>query len=240
MAIVGSRAASPYGAALAHRLAADLAALGVVVVSGLARGIDAAAHRGALAGGGRTVAVVPCGLDRVTPADHAALALQIAERGTLLSEIGTGSPFGPGAFVRRNRLIAALAAVTVVVEAAEHSGALTTASWAQALGRTVLASPGDVDRPTARGTLALLRAGARPCADAGDVLAMLRAVAAAPVETAEPAERMASALDATPRTLDDLAARAALEPPAALAELLRLEWAGVARPRPGQRWTARE
>lgn len=236
---MGSRAASPYGASLAHRLSADLAALGLVVVSGLARGIDAAAHRGALAGGGRTVAVVPSGLDRVTPPNHAGLADSIAERGTLFSEIETGSPFGPGAFVRRNRLIAALAAVTVVVEAAERSGALTTASWAQALGRPVLASPGDVDRPTALGTLALLRAGAKPCADAGDVLSALRAVAAPPAAPADPAERMASALDATPRTLDELSVRAALEPPAALAELLRLEWAGIARPRPGQRWTGR-
>jgi len=239
VAVVGSRAASPYGATLAHRLSADLAALGVAVVSGLARGIDAAAHRGALAGGGRTVAVVPSGLDRVTPADHTALAQEISQRGTLLSEIESGSPFGPGAFVRRNRLIAALAAVTVVVEAAERSGALTTASWAQALGRPVLASPGDVDRPTARGTLALLRSGAKPCADAGDVLAAIRAVAAPPAQPADPSARMASALDAKARTLEDLAARAALEPPAALAELLRLEWAGVARPRPGQRWTAR-
>jgi len=239
VAIVGSRAASPYGESLAHRLSADLAALGLAVVSGLARGIDAAAHRGALAGGGPTVAVVPSGLDRVTPAHHAALAEGIAERGTLLSEIETGSPFGPGAFVKRNRLIAALSAVTVVVEAAERSGALTTASWAQALGRPVLASPGDVDRPTSRGTLALLRSGAKPCADAGDVMAALRTLATASAGPPDPSARLASALDATPRTLDELASRAALEPHAALAELLRLEWAGVARSRPGQRWTAR-
>jgi len=239
VALVGSRAASPYGTQLAHRLAADLAALGLAVVSGLARGIDAAAHRGALAGGGVTVAVVPSGLDRVTPAHHAALADDIAARGTLLSELATGAPFGPGAFVRRNRLIAALAAVTVVVEAAERSGALTTAAWAQALGRPVLAAPGDVDRPTARGTLAMLRGGARPCADAGDVLAALRPLAAPAAAAADPAARMAAALDAAPRTLDELAARAGLEAPAALAELLRLEWAGVACARPGQRWTAR-
>lgn len=239
VAVVGSRAASPYGAALARRLAADLAGLGLAVVSGLARGIDAAAHRGALEAGGHTVAVVPSGLDAVSPAHHAALAEEVAGRGTLLSEIAGGPPFGRGAFVRRNRLIAALAAVTVVVEAAERSGALTTASWALALGRPVLASPGDADRPTARGTLGLLRAGARPCADAGDVLAALAAAGPGRDAPAEPAARMAAALDATPRTLEDLAARAALEPAAAFAELLRLEWSGVASPRPGQRWTAR-
>lgn len=239
VAVVGSRAASPYGAAQAHRLAADLAALGLAVVSGLARGIDSAAHRGALAGGGRTIAVVPSGLDRVTPAHNADLAGEILGRGgTLLAERATGAPFGPGAFVRRNRLIAALAAVTVVVEAAERSGALTTAAFAAALGRTVLAVPGDVDRPTVHGCLALLRSGARPCAGAGDVVAALRAAGSAD-EPAGPAARLAAALDATPRTLDDLAARAALEAPAALAELLRLEWAGVAARRPGQRWMAR-
>lgn len=239
VAIVGSRAASPYGATQAGRLAADLAALGITVVSGLARGIDAAAHRGALAGRGRTLAVVPSGLDRVTPAHHAGLADEIAARGgALLSEIESGAPFGPGAFVKRNRLIAALSAVTVVVEAAERSGALTTAAWARALGRPVLAVPGDVDRPGARGCLALLRGGALPCADAGDVHAALRAAAPGSA-TADPAARVAAALDAQPRTLDDLAARAAVAAPAALAELLRLEWAGVALRRPGQRWTAR-
>lgn len=241
VALVGSRAASPYGLAQAQRLAADLAALGLAVVSGLARGIDAAAHRGALATGGVTIAVVPSGLAHPTPAHHAALADAIAERGgTLLTEVGEGAPFGRGAFVKRNRLIAALAAVTIVVEAAEKSGALTTAARARALGRPVLAVPGDVDRPTVRGCLALLRAGAAPCADAGDVLAALRAAAPAPASPpADPAARLAAALDAAPRTLDDLAARAALAPHAAHAELLRLEWAGVAVRRPGPRWAAK-
>ncbi|MCC6347984.1 MAG: DNA-protecting protein DprA [Candidatus Eisenbacteria bacterium] len=238
VAIVGSRAASPYGTELSRRLAADLAALGLTVVSGLARGIDAAAHQGALSGAGATIAVLPSGLDRVTPEHHATLAADVARRGTLLSEFAAGPPFGPGAFVRRNRLIAALAEVLVVSEAAERSGALTTAAAARALGRTVLAVPGDADRPTSRGTLALLRTGARPCADAGDVLAALRAVGQ-PAQAADPAARLAAALDGTPRTLDDLAARARMEPQAALAELLRLEWAGIARARPGQRWIAR-
>ncbi len=239
MAVVGSRAASRYGAEQARRLAADLSGLGFAVVSGLARGVDAAAHRGTLAAGGVTVAVVPSALDRVTPAHHAALADDIVARGgTLLSEIGEGGPFGRGAFVKRNRLIAALAAVTVVVEAAERSGALATAARARELGRPVLAVPGDVDRPTVQGCLALLRGGARPCAGAGDVLAALRDAGPGEVP-ADPAARLAAALDATPRTLDDLAARSRLEASATLAELLRLEWAGVAVRRPGQRWTAR-
>lgn len=173
VAIVGSRAASLYGLEQAGRLAGDLSRLGFVVVSGLARGIDAAAHRGALEAGGRTVAVIPSGLDTITPRHHEALAGEIAARGTVLSEWARGSPFGPGGFVKRNRLIAALAGATVVVEAAEKSGALITAAFASGLSRPVLAVPGDVDRETARGCHALIRRGARLCGCAGHVIEAL-------------------------------------------------------------------
>ena len=169
VAIVGTRTATPYGLRLAARLASDLAARGIRVVSGLARGVDAAAHEGALAAGGRTLAVIPSALDHVTPATHAQLAARIAHAGAVISEVAQGGPFGRGAFVRRNRIIAALAGATVVVEAGEESGALATAAVARELGRALLAVPGDVDRPGAQGTLALLRRGARPCADAADV-----------------------------------------------------------------------
>src|SRR5439155_1170886 len=160
VAIVGSRAATPYGLERAGRLAADLARLGLVIVSGLARGIDAAAHRCALEAGGVTVAVLPGGLDAITPATHLGLAQRIARRGALLSEWPAAYGVRPGLFVRRNRLIAALSQATVVVEAAEKSGALSTAAVARRLGRPLLAVPGDVDRPTSRGCNALLRAGA--------------------------------------------------------------------------------
>jgi DNA processing protein len=245
VAIVGSRAASPYGRSMATRLARDLAGLGFTIVSGLARGIDAAAHDGALAAGGTTVAVVPSGLDQVTPPAHDALAATIAGRGTLLSEVAAGPPFGRGAFVRRNRLIAALAATTVVVEAAERSGALSTAAAAVALGRGLCAVPGDLDRPTARGVLALLRGGARVCADASDVLAAgaspPRAPAARPegatsAAAAAPLARLAAALSDTPRNAETLAAACGLPLSETLAALLRLEWAGLARPAGGQRW----
>jgi DNA processing protein len=261
VAIVGSRAASPYGTEQAGRLAGDLARLGFVVVSGLARGIDAAAHRGALAAGGRTVAVLPAGLDAITPAYHAALAEAIARRGALVTEWAAGPPRGRGVFVERNRLIAALAAATVVVEAAPRSGALTTAACAARLGRPLLAVPGDVDRETARGCHALIRGGARLCERAADVLAALggagiagrspaggeppaRATppgggrdAAPGAEGGEGVEgRLLAALDGVPRTVDTLAARAGLEVPRALAALVALEWAGAAAARPGQRW----
>lgn len=235
VAIVGARAATPYGLGLAERLARDLAARGLTVVSGLAHGIDAAAHRGALAGGGRTVAVIASACDRVTPPDHEPLAARIAERGAVLSEVAHGGPFGRGAFVRRNRLIAAMSAVTVVVEAGARSGALGTAELARTLGRPVLAVPGDVDRPLAQGPLALLRRGARLCVDAADVLAVLPA--ALPAQG--PEERLLAALGESPESLEALAARAGLEGHDALARLLRLRWSGSAVAHPGGRWSAR-
>ena len=240
VAIVGARAATPYGASLATRLAADLARLGVVVVSGLARGIDAAAHRGALAAGGVTVAVLPSGLDCVTPSHHQDLAEQIvAGAGTLMTELAAGGPRFKGEFVKRNRLIAGLCAATVVVEAAEGSGALHTAAFAQALGRAVLAVPGDVDRPASRGAHALLREGARLCEDAGDVMRTIaewRASHGGSAAICGPEERLLEMLGSEGLLAEDLAARAGLDLPQTLAALLSLQWAGLAAPLPGQRW----
>jgi len=249
VALVGSRAASRYGMEQARRLAADLAGLGLVVVSGLARGIDAAAHRGALAAGGRTVAVIPSGLDAITPRHHRDLAAEIADRGALLSEWECGDPRGKSVFVQRNRLIAALAAATVVVEAAQGSGALTTAGFARRLGRPVLAVPGDVDRETARGCHALLRRGATLCEGAGDVLDVMGRVPApvrerAPVPPPAGAStagdttqaRLLAVLTRDPATVDAIAADAGLTVPEALGGLLALQWAGIASARPGQRW----
>ncbi len=236
VAIVGSRAATPYGLAIADRLARDLAAHGVVVVSGLARGIDAAAHVGALAGGGRTVAVIASSLACITPECHLPLAIRIAAAGAVVSEVSEGGPFGRGAFVKRNRIIAALAAATVVVEASEHSGALSTAAVARALGRALLAVPGDIDRPASRGTLALLRAGARPCADAGDVLAVL---GPPPLDALDPDARLRARLTASPAGVESLAVACGLAPADALARLLKLTWSGLAVSHPGGRWSSR-
>ena len=233
--VVGSRAASPYGIAQATALAADLARLGFVVVSGLARGIDGAAHRGALEAGGASVAVLPGGLDEVTPRHHAELAESLCERGGLLSERASGPPPFRGTFLERNRLIAALAAAIVVVEAAMRSGALATAAAARRLGRPVLAVPGDVDRETSRGTHALIRAGAAVCECVNDVLQAVDR-GANPGARAAPAMRLRDALGAEPRTTDDLARATQLPVDAALALLLELEWAGVALAVPGQRW----
>jgi DNA processing protein len=247
VAIVGSRAASPYGRERARALARSLASLGLGVASGLARGVDAEAHEGALAAGGRTVAVLPGPPEAITPPEHAGLAARVAARGTLLTEVPPGAALTRARFARRNRLIAALACVTVVVEAGETSGALITAAHARRLGRPVLAVPGDVDRPTARGTLALLRGGARPCGDASDVLAALAEGVPAPVRGTRlaivpraaddtPERRVLAAMAGGVTTVDEIAVRARLEPGAVLAALLGLEWNGLVRREPGGRW----
>jgi DNA processing protein len=254
IAVVGSRAASPYGVAQAMRLAGDLARLGFTIVSGLAHGIDAAAHRGALAAGGRTVAVIPSGLDAITPRHHAMLAESIAERGALVSERPGGPPYGKGAFLERNRLIAGLASATVVVEAAARSGALNTAEWARGLGRPVLAVPGQVDRETARGCHRLIREGATLCEDAGDVLEVVSgrgarrrfrsdasATGGAPAipDGIEPTPeaRLLAVLGRDALTVDDLARAAGLALPEALAALTALGWSGAAVAHAGQRWS---
>jgi DNA processing protein len=173
VAIVGSRNASPYGEEMAHRLAASLAAAGLVVVSGLARGIDAAAHRGALDGGGQTVAVMGTGPDTIYPARHASLARRIASRGALVTQFPPDTPPLPHNFPLRNRTISGLSLGVVVVEALCRSGAMLTAGSAGDQGRVVMALPGSVHNPNSEGCHALIRDGARLVTGAADVLAEL-------------------------------------------------------------------
>ncbi len=170
IAIVGSRRASPHGMSVARRIAREIASSGFVVVSGLARGIDAAGHRGALEAGGRTLAVLGSGLDRIYPAEHRRLSESIAARGAVLSEFPFGTAPLRRNFPERNRLIAWLSWATIVVEATRDSGSLITADLAADEGRAVHAVPGAVGDPNAEGTNALLRAGALVCRDACDVL----------------------------------------------------------------------
>ncbi len=172
VAIVGARACSHYGASVAASLARDLAEAGVLVVSGLARGIDSAAHRGALQAG-TTVAVLGCGIDRDYPRTHASLAAEIARDGLIVSEYPPGVEPAPWRFPARNRIVAGLTLATVVVEARERSGALITADLALDEGREVLAVPGEITSQLSRGTNHLLRLGAVPVTCAGDVLRVL-------------------------------------------------------------------
>jgi DNA processing protein len=268
VAIVGTRTATPYGRAIATRLGRELAALGVSVVSGLARGIDAAAHEGALEAGGPTVAVLPFGVEPVLPHGHAALAERIAAHGAVIAEWPRPLGFHSGLFLHRNRIIAGLADATVVVEAGARSGALSTARVALSLGRPCLAVPGDVDRPGSRGPHALLRAGARPCEGVADVLDALpraeesvesargrRAERARPspstrsdrsapstvpsLEADPVGVRLLGALDERGVAVEELARRLGWDVPRTLAELLPLEWSGVVERRPGARWARR-
>lgn len=173
VAIVGTREASPYGLRVARGLARAFAEAGAVVVSGLARGIDTAAHEGALDGGGKTIAVLGTGPDVAYPVGNRRLLETIARQGLVISESPPGARAGPGCFPRRNRIIAALAKATIVVEAGFKSGALNTATQADELGRVFAAVPGPIDLPRSMGSNQLLRDGAQVITSNGDALGLL-------------------------------------------------------------------
>lgn len=230
VAIVGTRGASSYGERITRELAGAFARAGVAVVSGMARGIDACAHRAALEHAGRTVAVLGTGIDVAYPAAHRELHAEIARRGLVLSEELPGDRANGGSFPRRNRIIAALAQATIVVEAPARSGALITASHALELGRIVAAVPGPVDSALSTGTNELLRDGAHVIASAADALALVGATP--PVRSlpalATPAERAVwKALECGPAELDLLAARAGLPARECMAAVTALELVGV-------------
>jgi len=170
VAVVGARACSGYGASVARMLGRELSSAGLVVVSGLARGVDAEAHRGVLDAGGPTVAVLGCGIDRDYPAAHAELARRIAATGLVVAEYAPGVEPAPWRFPARNRIIAGLCRATVVVEARERSGALITADLALEEGREVFAVPGEIGSSLSAGTNTLLKLGAAPLTCAADVL----------------------------------------------------------------------
>jgi DNA processing protein len=170
VAIVGSRAATPYALEVGERLAAELAARGIVVVSGLARGVDSAAHRGCIGAHGETVAVLGSGLDRVYPPEHRSLAARIADKGLIISELGPGAPPLQEHFPLRNRIISGISLGVVVVEASEKSGSLITARCALEQGRDVMAVPGSVLTGRNRGSHSLLKDGAKVVESADDIL----------------------------------------------------------------------
>jgi DNA processing protein len=193
ISVVGARACTSYGSYTAGAIGADLASAGVAVVSGAALGIDAAAHRGALAVGGPTVAVLACGIDRVYPRAHEVLLRAIAERGAVLSELPPGSTPTRFRFLHRNRVIAALGSGTVVVEAARRSGSLVTARLAAELGRVVMAVPGPVTSDQSAGTHELIRDGAMLVTEAGQVREACSSLTAVVAPHPHPASEGASA-----------------------------------------------
>ena len=243
VSIVGSRKPSQYGLLVAEKLAKDLAVLGVTVVSGMARGIDTAGHKGALAGGGRTLAVLGCGLDVVYPRENKSLMDRITENGVVISEYPLGTPPESWHFPARNRIISGLSLGTVVVEAAEKSGALITADFALEQGRDVMAVPGNVVSLLSRGPHRLIRQGARLVEGAGDIIDEmgLERLFPVPEENTGGKARMSAEEEALynllslePVTLDELIDRTGMAPPKAMAALMYLEIKGLARQMPGK------
>ena len=241
LAIVGSRNASAQGTESAAEFAQTLSAAGITIISGLALGIDAAAHRGGLQGAGRSIALVGTGLDVVYPARNRALAHELAVNGALVSEFPLGTPPLANNFPRRNRLISGMSLGCLVVEAALQSGSLITARFANEQGREVFALPGSIHSPLAKGCHALIKQGAKLVDDANDILEELKV-------TIRPAPRFdAPALDADqsqllnhlgyePCNLDTLCTRAGLGAAAAAGLLLKLELLGLVENLPGGRY----
>lgn len=254
VAIVGSRHCTEYGRRVARRLANGLATAGHVIVSGLARGIDGEAHRGALEAGGRTLAVLAGGLASIYPPEHADLAREVSQHGALLTESSMDQPSLAGLFHSRNRIISGLARAVVVVEAATRSGTLITARHAAEQGRNVLAVPGPVTSEASEGTHELIRTGAVLCRGVEDVLEELHGVSAMyqrPAVTDSPSPpsppREPPALDPTQRrvwdaladgarSVDELVEALGLTVPALSATLLMLEMKKAVRRLPGNRY----
>ena len=244
LAVVGSRNATAQGVRNAEQFARALSEAGLTIVSGLAQGIDAAAHRGGLAAAGSTIGVLGTGADVVYPPANAALTAEIAERGLLLSEFPLGSKPLAQNFPRRNRLISGLAQGCVVVEAALASGSLITARAAAEQGREVFALPGSIHSPLAKGCHALIKSGAKLAESAEDVLSELsafqrsgfastRTAAKVPASAAGGEEPLLAHMGDEPVDVDSLCARAGLPAAHVSAELLRLELAGRVAALPG-------
>jgi DNA processing protein len=230
VAVVGARACSAYGRHVARMLSRELAAAGLVVVSGLARGVDGEAHRGALEGGGATIAVLGCGVDRDYPAAHAELAVRIVSNGGLVvAEYAPGVEPAPWRFPARNRIIAGLSLATVVVEARERSGALITADFALEEGREVFVVPGEITSVLSAGSNALLRLGATPLLAAADVLSALGVEPPEPrtADVSADAARALATVREGPIGADELARETGLEAGRLAAALSELELAAL-------------
>ncbi|HEX5725523.1 MAG TPA: DNA-processing protein DprA [Longimicrobiaceae bacterium] len=258
LAVVGTRTPTDYGRRAAALLAAELARAGYAVVSGMARGIDAAAHAAALDAGGGTVGVLGHGIDLVYPPENRRLFARVREQGLLLSELPPGEPPAAGNFPRRNRLIAALSRGVLVVEMGEKSGALHTVTYALEQGKEVFSVPGPIGSPASAGTNQLLKEGARLVTSAQDILEELHGVgtgavprptaaqvpafplAAAPDDLAPDEAQVLSVLGLDePQHVDELSAKTGLAPSNVLAALLGLELRDLAEQRPGKLFVRR-
>jgi DNA processing protein len=250
VAIVGSRQASQYGSAMAEQISGELAERGVTIVSGMARGIDAAAHRSALRAAGRTIAVLGCGLGVTYPPEHAELADQIAEQGALISEFPIFTPPKPGHFPQRNRIISGLARGIVVIEAGLKSGAMITANYALEQGREVFAVPGQVTSRSSRGCHQLIKAGAKLTEGWEDILEEIElqmTPGSQVVRDPTPVSRslaqeeilIIDAMEAGPMQIDDLIGRTQLPAGQMASLLLSLMLKGMIEELPGKSFAKR-
>lgn len=229
VSIVGTREATSYGLRITRAIAGALARAGVSIVSGMARGIDAAAHRAALEVGGRTVAVMGTGIDIPYPSGHRALHQLLSERALVISENGSGVRANKGAFPKRNRIIAALSEVTIVIEAGEKSGALNTAEWAAGLDRTIAAVPGPIDSPQSVGTNDLIRAKNTMIASVDEALSVVGVFAPSrvpEVELDDKERRIWNALADGGLDVDSISARSSLPARETLTAITSLELLG--------------
>ena len=245
IAMVGSRHASPAGLETARQFGSELSRAGLIVTSGLALGIDAACHQGALQAGSPTIAVVGTGLDSVYPRRHAALAQQIADHGAIVSEFPLGTPPNAKHFPQRNRIISGLSLGVLVVEAALRSGSLITARYALEQNREVFAIPGSINSPVSKGCNALIQQGAKLVETTADVLTELPAMAvntaaqqptvtaANPLQGQETAQQILAAVGFEPTGTDKIIARSGLPVAAVLATLMQLELLGLIAECPG-------
>jgi DNA processing protein len=248
VALVGSRTTTPYGMEVARKLAYQLAYLGVTVVSGGARGIDSAAHQGALSAKGRTVAVLGTGINIVFPAENAELYERISSNGAILTQFPFNRPGDKQTFPIRNRLVAGMTLGTVVVEANLTSGALITANFANEYGRQVFAIPGRIDSPRSKGCHNLIKNGAKLCEGAEDILSEFeylfppsnRQASAAEtgvlpaLELSENEQKVYGALDHQEISIDDVIRKSGLPPSAVSVALLSLEMKRLVRQLPGK------
>jgi len=246
VALVGTRTVSEYGRLAAERLAQELAARGITVISGMATGIDSHAHWGALRAGGRTIAVFGCGIDIVYPPENASLYKAILDNGAVLSEFGMGTRPSRGNFPARNRIISGLSLGTVIVEAGKKSGALITASAALEQNREVFAVPGNITSKRSEGTNRLIRdSAAKLVLTAEDILTELKpqlkypgsaGAEQPPVKLSDDEERVFSLVGQEPATVDEMTKQSGMPPVQLFAPLLTLELKGLIRKLPGNKY----
>ena len=241
VAVVGGRKITPYGKAVTERLVSDLARAGVVIISGLAFGVDVTAHNSALAANGLTVAVLASGLDNITPRSNYQTGQRILQTGTLISERPAGSLVNRGLFVMRNRIISGLADIVLIPEAGLKSGSLHTARFALEQGKTVMAVPGNITSPMSEGCNNLIKSGAVPVTSADDILFALNIKAAdkpQPVLVSEDEKRIYTYIKDGLSSQDEIAAASRIAGPQLASALTMLEIAGHIRPAGGGNWVA--